>query len=116
MSGERSVLDRLLEDVHGKITLTLESPTGTWACDLEHDRVEFWGEGDTPEEALLAAIVDRQIGDYYYYGNMDDSTPILTRQQMTERLHAAYLEHFGYVPKHEYNGNYLTDFKPTGRP
>ncbi len=90
-----------------KVTLTLDrlARTEEWVAEIEHDRVGFTGRGDTPEAALVEAIVDKGIGDYYYAADWDG--PKLTTEQMTERLHVAYREHLGFTPEHGYRGDYL---------
>ncbi len=76
-----------------------------WTAEIVHDRVTYEGRGETPEAALVEAIVEARIGNHYYAAAMD--APRLTTAQMTEWLHQAYLDQLGYRPGHGYRGSYL---------
>lgn len=105
---EHADLDTLIEEAGlSSVTLTRDrlATRDEWKADITHDRVSYTGRGDNPEEALVEAIVDRYIGDYYYFGDWD--TPRLTPEQMTDRLHTAYRLNLGFTPDHAYRGSYL---------
>lgn len=98
---------RIMDALHNcsEFKLTCPDQYGDWTAEFAYDRCHFEGRGDTPEAALLEALVDRRIADHYYAADAD--APSLTPEQMTEWLHGAYRAYLGHTPDHEYRGEYL---------
>lgn len=99
-----SPLERIMDALHNcsEFKLTCPDQYGDWTAEFAYDRCHFEGRGDTPEAALVEALVDLQMADHYYAGGEQ-----LTPEQMTEWLHGAYRTHLDLTPEHEYRGEYL---------
>lgn len=102
-------LERIMDGLHNctEFKLTCPDQYGDWTAEFAYDRCHFEGKGDTPEAALLEAMVDRRIADHYYAADAD--APSLTPEQMTKWLHGAYRAHLGQTPGHAYRGEYLRE-------